>query len=74
VEEAARETQAFVYKTGAQQDEELLGKLKQAGMKVNDADKAAFRAASKPIYEEFAKETPNGKEMIEKAVSLGSAK
>ena len=72
--EAARETQAYVYKTGAQQDEELLGKLKQAGMKVNDADKAAFRAASKPIYEEFAKETPNGKEMISKAVSLGSRK
>jgi len=74
LEEAARETQAYVYKTGAQQDEELLGKLKQAGMKVNEADKAAFRAASKPIYEEFAKETPNGKEMIDKAVSLGSAK
>ena len=72
--EAARETQAYVYKTGAQQDEELLGKLKQAGMKVNDADKAAFRAASKPIYEDFAKETPNGKEMIDKAASLGSGK
>jgi tripartite ATP-independent transporter DctP family solute receptor len=72
--DAARETQAYVYKTGAQQDEELLGKLKQAGLKVNDADKAAFRAASKPIYEEFSKETPNGKEMIDKAVSLGSAK
>jgi len=74
LEEAARETQAFVYKTGAQQDEELLGKLKQSGMKVNDADKAAFRAASKPIYDEFAKETPNGKEMIDKAASRGSAR
>ena len=74
IEEAARETQAYVYKTGAQQDEELLGKLKQGGMKVNDADKAAFRAASKSIYDEFATETPNGKEMIEKATALGSAK
>jgi len=63
-----------VYKTGAEQDEELLGKLKQAGMKVNEADKAAFRAASKTIYEEFAKETPNGKEMIDKAAALGSGK
>jgi tripartite ATP-independent transporter DctP family solute receptor len=72
--EAARETQAFVYTTGAQQDSELLGKLKQAGMKVNDADKAAFRAASKPIYDEFSKETPKGKEMIDKAAALGSAK
>jgi TRAP-type transport system periplasmic protein len=74
LEEAARETQPFVYKTGAEQDEELLGKLKQAGMKVNDADKAAFQKASKPVYDEFAKETPNGKEMIDKAVALGSAK
>ncbi|HKC61622.1 MAG TPA: TRAP transporter substrate-binding protein [Myxococcales bacterium] len=74
LEEVARETQAYVYKTGAQQDEELLGKLKQAGMQVNEADKAAFRAASKPIYEEFAAETPGGKEMIDKAVALGSAK
>jgi tripartite ATP-independent transporter DctP family solute receptor len=74
IEEAARETQAYVYKTGAQQDEELLGKLKQAGMKVNDADKAAFRTASKAIYDEFASETPNGKAMIDKAQALGSAK
>jgi tripartite ATP-independent transporter DctP family solute receptor len=74
IEEAAKETQPYVYKTGAQQDEELLGKLKQAGMQVNDADKAAFRTASKPIYDEFAAETPNGKEMIDKAAALGSAK
>ena len=74
IEEAARETQAFVYKTGAQQDEELLGKLKKGGMKVNDADKAAFRAASKAIYDEFAAETPNGKAMIDKAAAIGSAK
>ena len=63
-----------MYKTGAEQDEELLGKLKQAGMKVNEADKAAFRAASGGIYEEFSKETPDGKQMISKAVSLGSRK
>ncbi|HYZ89819.1 MAG TPA: TRAP transporter substrate-binding protein [Myxococcales bacterium] len=72
IEEAARETQAYVYKTGAEQDQELLGKLKQAGMQVNDADKGAFRAASKTIYDEFAAETPKGKEMIEKATSLGA--
>jgi TRAP-type transport system periplasmic protein len=74
LEEAARETQAYVYKTGAQEDQDLLGKLKQSGLKVNEADKAAFRAASKQIYDEFAAETPGGKEMIDKAVALGSAK
>ena len=35
-------------------DDELLGKLKQAGMQVNEADKDAFIAARKPVYEEFA--------------------
>jgi len=74
LEEAARDTQAYVYKAGAQEDQDLLGKLKQAGLKVNEADKAAFRAASKQIYDEFAAETPGGKEMIDKAVALGSAK
>ena len=74
LEEAARDVQPFVYENGAKMDKDLLGKLKEAGMKVNDADKAAFRAASKPVYEEFAKETPNGKEMIDKAIALGSSK
>ena len=45
-----------------QDDAELLGKLKQAGMQVNDVDKDAFIAASKPIYEEFGKEVPGAKE------------
>jgi tripartite ATP-independent transporter DctP family solute receptor len=70
LEEAARETQAFVYKTGAKMDEELLEKLKTGGMKVNDADKEAFRGASKAIYDEFGAEVPGGKEMIEKSAAL----
>ena len=74
IEEAARETQPYVYETGAKQDKDLLAKLKAAGMKVNEADKQAFRAASKQVYDEFGSETPGGKEMIEKAISLGSAK
>jgi tripartite ATP-independent transporter DctP family solute receptor len=72
IEAAARETQPFVYENGAKMDKELLAKLKDGGMKVNDADKKAFRAASKPVYDEFATETPNGKEMIDKAIALGS--
>jgi tripartite ATP-independent transporter DctP family solute receptor len=74
VEEAARETQPFVYETGAKMDKDLLGKIKEAGLKVNEADKAAFQKASKPVYDEFAQEVPNGKEMIDKAIALGSAK
>ena len=74
IQEAAQETQAFVYQTGAKMDDELLGKLKQGGMQVNQADKLAFQKASKPVYDDFSTEVPNGKQMIEKAIALGSAK
>ena len=63
-----------MYQTGAKMDDELLGKLKQSGMKVNEADKQAFQKASKPVYDDFSTEVPNGKEMIEKAIALGSRK
>ena len=39
-------------------------------MQVNDVDQDAFVAASKPIYEEFGKEVPGAKELIDRAVSL----
>jgi TRAP-type C4-dicarboxylate transport system substrate-binding protein len=74
LEEAAQQTQAFVYEQGVRMDQDLLGKLKQAGMKVNDADKQAFQKASKPVYDEFSSEVPNGKQMIDKAIALGSTK
>ena len=71
LEETARETQAFVYQTAAKEENDLLGKLKAAGMQVNDVDKNAFVAASKPIYEEFGKEVAGAKELIDRAVALG---
>jgi len=71
LEDTAKETQAYVYRTAAKDDEDLLAKLKQAGMQVNDVDKDAFIAASKPIYEEFGKEVPGAKELIDRAVALG---
>ncbi len=70
LEDTAKETQAYVYEVAAKDDADLLGKLKQAGMQVNDVDQAAFVAASKPIYEEFGKEVPGAKEAIDRAVSL----
>src|SRR5438046_6114939 len=71
LEDTARETQAYVYETAARDDADLLAKLKQAGMQVNDVDKDAFIGASKPIYEEFGKEVPGAKELIDRAVALG---
>ena len=71
LEDTAKETQAYVYQTAAADDADLLGKLKAAGMQVNDVDKEAFIAASRPIYDEFSKEVPGAKEAIDRAVALG---
>jgi tripartite ATP-independent transporter DctP family solute receptor len=71
LEDTARETQAFVYATAAKEETELLGKLKAAGMQVNEVDKNAFIAASKGIYEDFGKEVAGAKPLIDKAVALG---
>ena len=71
LEETARETQAFVYETAARLETELLADLKAGGMAVNEADKAAFIAASKSIYDEFGSSVSGGQEMVDKAISLG---
>ena len=70
LESTAQETQAYVYKTAAQLEVDLLAELKAGGMSVNIADKAAFIAASKPIYEEFGTTVPTGKALIDKALGL----
>jgi tripartite ATP-independent transporter DctP family solute receptor len=71
LEDTAKETQAYVYEKAAKDDEELLGKIKAAGVAVNTPNKDAFVAASKPVYEEFAKEVAGSKEVIDRAIALG---
>ena len=71
LESVAKETQGFVYTKAAKDDEELLGKIKSAGVQVNTPNKDAFIAASKPVYEEFAKEVKGAKEVIDRAIALG---
>ncbi len=70
LEDTAKETQAYVYETAAKEDTALLAKLKQGGMEVNEVDKDAFVAASKPIYDEFGTEVAGAKDVIDRAVSL----
>ena len=70
LEDTAKETQAFVYQAAAHDEEDLLGKLKQAGMQVNEVDKDAFVAASKSIYDDFSKEVPGAKAAIDRANAL----
>jgi len=71
LEDTAKETQAFVYQTAAADEEDLLGKLKAAGMQVNTPNKDAFIAASKPVYEEFGREVKGSEQLIDKAIKLG---
>lgn len=72
LESTAMETQEYVYKTAAKLEVDLLKELKRGGIQVNNADKAAFIKASKPIYDEFASSVPGGKELIDTALGLGN--
>lgn len=72
LEDTARETQQFVYESAARFDTELVAKMKAAGMKVNTVDKAAFVKASKSIYDEFGKEVPGGKDLVDRAQALAN--
>ncbi|MDH5205432.1 MAG: TRAP transporter substrate-binding protein [Hylemonella sp.] len=72
LEKTARDVQPFVYRTALQMENDLLQKIKDAGVKVNNADKNAFIAASKGIYAEFGKEVPEGGKLVDKAVELGA--
>ncbi|HEY7657109.1 MAG TPA: TRAP transporter substrate-binding protein [Burkholderiales bacterium] len=71
LEAAAKETQKYVYAEAAKDEGSLLGKIKAAGVRVNEADKNAFITASKPIYDEFSKEVKGAKELIDRAIALG---
>ena len=72
LKDTAIEMQPVALKIGAGLDKSLLTKLKEKGMKVNKADTAAFIKASKPIYDEFAKEVKGGKDLVDEAMALGS--
>jgi tripartite ATP-independent transporter DctP family solute receptor len=66
----ARETQEFVHRRGAEIDEELLAKLKEGGLEVNEVDRKAFEDASTGIYQEFNDTVEGGKGLIDRAVAL----
>jgi len=71
LEDTAKDMQKYVYAVAEKDENELIDKIKAAGVKVNEADKPAFVAASKAVYEEFGKEVKGSKELIDKALALG---
>jgi tripartite ATP-independent transporter DctP family solute receptor len=59
----------FARKEGARMDTEILEKMRKT-LKVNEVDKDAFVKASKPVYEDFAKEVKGGKELVDRILGL----
>ncbi|MBY8974836.1 TRAP transporter substrate-binding protein [Rhodobacteraceae bacterium NNCM2] len=72
LEECGAETQDFVYEKAAQLEIDLLEEIKAAGVEVNNADNAAFIAASKPIYDEYAGSVDGGQELINTVQGLAN--
>jgi tripartite ATP-independent transporter DctP family solute receptor len=70
VEDELAASESVILALAEKLDNELLAKMKTTGIAVNEADKAAFVAASKAVYEEFAKQVPGGQGLIDKALSL----
>ena len=68
--EEAVPVQEWTYAYAEAEDGASRDRLIKAGMQFNKADRDAFLAASKPIYELFEKEVPGGKALIEKALAL----
>ena len=68
--EVAAGVQDWSLAEGEKADNELVDKVKAAGVAVNTADKAAFIAASAPVYAAFAEQVPGGAELVAKAQAL----
>jgi tripartite ATP-independent transporter DctP family solute receptor len=70
VEDELKVSEPVILSLAEKVDNELAGKMKSAGIAVNEADKQAFINASKAIYEEFSKQVKGGQELIDKSLSL----
>jgi tripartite ATP-independent transporter DctP family solute receptor len=69
LEKIAVEVGDYSRSEGARLDKEILEKI-QGKVKVNDVDKDAFVKASQPVYADFGKEVPGGKELVDRILEL----
>ncbi|MBZ9559814.1 MULTISPECIES: TRAP transporter substrate-binding protein [unclassified Modicisalibacter] len=69
---SAEEVEDYALEQGAQLDDELLAKMKAAGMQVNEVDTQSFIDNSGYIYEKFANEVDGGQEMLDRVEQLRS--
>ncbi|MBB4002194.1 MAG: TRAP transporter substrate-binding protein [Aurantimonas endophytica] len=74
IQDCATKSSDFAYERSQQMDDELVGKIEEAGVAVNEADKDAFIEASAPIYEEFGSQVEGGQKLVEdiQALAAGS--
>jgi len=72
IEKIARETQPWVLANEEKEDKVLLEKLKSGGIRINTSNRDAFVKASAAVYDEFSKQVPAGKALIEKALALAA--
>jgi tripartite ATP-independent transporter DctP family solute receptor len=70
VEQAAQDTQKFVYKRAAELEVSLLKVIKDAGVKVNTANRDAFVKGSAAVYKQFGDEVSTGNALIKKVSGL----
>ena len=74
IQDCATASSDFAYERSQQMDDELVGKIEEAGVAVNEADKDAFIEASATIYEEFGTQVEGGQKLVEdiQALAAGS--
>ena len=70
IEETAEEIRPWIYETVDTADGALVDELAAKGMEVNEVDRAAFVAASAPVYEAFDAEIEGGQAMIDEILKL----
>lgn len=68
----AQEVQSFVYERAAVLDSDLLASLRSSGIAVNECDRDSFLRAGEPLFEEFSRHIPEGRELIATALGLAS--
>ena len=61
--ESFEEVRSIAREMAEKQDMELLSKLREKGMQINEIDRSAFQALMQPLYESFVE--ANGKEGAE---------
>ena len=72
VQQAAIDTQKFVYKRAAELEVSLLKVIKDAGVKVNNTNRKAFVDGSTAVYKQFGEEVSTGNALIKKVSSLAN--